>query len=614
MERRLAAILAADVAGYSRLMDADEVDTFERLRAHRKELFEPEIEKHHGRIFKLMGDGMLAEFRSVVDAVECAVVLQAAMAQRNGQLANDRRIDVRIGINLGDVMIEGDDLIGDGVNVAARLQGLAQPGGIHISGNVYEQIRNKLPFVCEDLGVQSLKNIPAPVRVYRVQARAWPRAGSPPLARIATRLISRFSRARAFAVLSVVALFAAAIATYLLVQPPPQCTRAAIAVLPFANLSGDPTQSYFSDGTTEDITLALGRFSDLAVTANVAVQAYKGKTVRPSEISRDLGVCYILTGSTRKSGDQVLVTAELTDARNGQHLDSYSYDGELKDVFAVRDKIAQNVVGKLAIKLNDLEKQRAFKKPTGSLEAYDYLLRGREAYARDTRSTNMQARKMFEQAIQADPFSASAYAALGWTHLKAAVSGWTEFREEALQQAEDLARKAIEIDGDNADAHRLLGAVYFNRSQFDLAIVEYDRAIVLNPNDALSYVTRGSILTWTGHAREAIKSFEVAKQLNPGLGSGRLEPVGWAYYLDRRYKDAVTAFESGLRASPNDYFVHAGLAASYAQLDQLGDATRAAAATMHAFPFFEVNGFASQSQAAEDRALIMEGLHRAGLK
>ena len=613
MERRLAAILAADVVGYSRLMDADEVDTFERLRAHRKELFEPEIRKHRGRIFKLMGDGLLAEFGSVVDAVECAVVLQRAMEKRNDGLAEKRRIDVRIGINLGDVMVEGDDLIGDGVNVAARLQGLAEPGGIHVSGSVYDQVKNKLPFVCEDLGAQSVKNIAGPVRVYRVQAGARPPPDQPLAASITTRLSLRSSRAGAFALLSVAVSSAAAIAVYLLVQSPPQCTRAAIAVLPFANLSGDPTQDYFSDGTTEDITLALGRFSDLAVTANVAVQAYKGNPVRPSEISRDLGVCYILTGSTRKSGDRVLVTAELTDARNGQHLDSYSYDGELKDVFAVRDKIAQNVVGKLAIKLNGLETQRAFKKPTGSLEAYDYLLRGRDADAHDTRAMNIEARKLFEQAIHIDPAFASAYAALGWTRLKAAISGWTEFREEALQQAEDLARKAIAIDDENAEAHRLLGAVYFNRSQFGLAISEYDRAIALNPNDAASYVTRGSILTWTGHAREAIESFAVAKQLNPSLGSGRLEPVGWAYYLDRRYTDAVTAFEAGLHASPNDYFIYAGLAASYAQLGQQGDATRAAAATMHTFPFFEVNGFASQFQSAADRALIIEGLHKAGL-
>jgi len=612
MERRLAAILAADVVGYSRLMDADEVDTFERLRAHRKELFEPEIRKYRGRIFKLMGDGLLAEFGSVVDAVECAAVLQRAMAHRNDGLAGNRRIDVRIGINLGDVMVEGDDLIGEGVNVAARLQGLAEPGGIHISGSVYDQVKNKLPLICEDLGAQSLRNIAGPVRVYRVQVRAGLRARDRPLV-TATRLSFWSSRARTFAVLSAAALSAAAIAIYLLNQRPPLCTRAAIAILPFANLSGDSTQDYFSEGTTEDLTLALGRFSDLAVTANVAVQTYKGKPVRPSEISRDLGVCYILTGSTRKSGDRVLVTAELTDARNGQHLDSYSYDGELKDVFAVRDRIAQDVVGKLAIKLNDLERQRAFKKPTGSLEAYDYLLRGRDAYAHDTRSMNMEARKLFEQAIQIDRSFASAYAALGWTRLKAAISGWAEFREEALQQAEDMARKAIDIDYDNAEAHRLLGAVYFNRSQFDLAISEYDRAIALNPNDAASYVTRGSILTWTGHARDAIDSFAVARQLNPSLGSGRLEPVGWAYYLDRRYKDAVTAFEAGLHASPDDYFIHAGLAASYAQLGQQGDETRAAAATMHAFPFFEVNGFASQFQSAADRALIIEGLHRAGL-
>ena len=620
MERKLAVILAADVVGYAALMEADEAGTFDRIRTGRKELFEPEINKHHGRIFKLMGDGLLAEFGSVVDAVECSVVLQQAMAQRNGQLADDRRIDVRIGINLGDVMIEGDDLIGDGVNVAARLQGLAEPGGIYISGNVYDQIKNKLPFVCENLGNQVVKNIAEPVRVHRVQIERMGvrRSGA---VKIATRRRIQLSALGILMLLSVAALV---ILFKPAVPPTPggqssgmtRSGRASIAVLPFANQSGDPTQGYFCDGITEDLIAALGRFSDLTVIASAATQQYKGKLPPPDDLNRDLGVRYVLEGSVAKVGDHVRVVAQLIDTAGGELRWSEIYDDELKDVFAVRDKITQSVVGKLAIKLDELETRLAFKKPTDSLEAYDYVLRGREAYARDIRSANMEARKLFEQAIQLDPSYASAYAALGWARLKAAVSGWTppEFREEVLQQAEELSQKAIELDGDNAEAHRLMGAVYFNRAQFDLAISEYDRAIALNPNDAASYVTRGSVLTWTGHAKDAIESFEIAKRLNPGLGSGRLEPVGWAYYLDHRYKEAVTVFEAGLRTSPNDYFIHAGLAASYAQLDRQSEATRAAAATMRVFPFFEVAGFARGSQNEADRTLIIDGLHKAGLR
>jgi TolB-like protein/Flp pilus assembly protein TadD len=384
-------------------------------------------------------------------------------------------------------------------------------------------------------------------------------------------------------------------------------------VLPFANLSGDPTQEYFSEGTTEDIIAALGRFSDLSVTAYVATQQYKEKPVQPGELNRHFGVCYALEGSVRKSGDRVLVTAQLIDALSGRLLWSDSYNGELKDVFAVRNQITQSVVGKLAIKLQDIERQRAFKKPTDSLDAYDYVLRGRDYYAQNTRSANTEARKLFEQAIQLDPAYASAYAALAWTRLSAENSGWTEFREEALQQAESLAQKAIELDDGNAEAHRVLADVYHERAQFDLAIGEEDRAIALNPSDAAGYTMRGSTLAYTGHPKEAIVDFEIAMRLNPSMGSGRHEPVGWAYYLDHRYGDAVRVLEVGRRTSPDDYFIYAGLAASYAQLERKDEAARAAEDVKRVWPFFKVDAFIAQFQGEADRALIAEGLRRAGL-
>jgi TolB-like protein/Flp pilus assembly protein TadD len=393
----------------------------------------------------------------------------------------------------------------------------------------------------------------------------------------------------------------------------PQCTHASIAVLPFGNLSGEPAQDYFSDGTTEDIIAALGRFSDLSVIAHVAVQPYKGKPLQPGQLNRELGVCYALEGSVRRNGNQVLITAQLLDSLSGRLLWSDSYAGELKDIFTLRNEITQSVAGKLAIKLVDIEKQRAFKKPTENLDAYDCVLRGRDYLARDTRSGNEQAKMLFERSIDLDPTYASAYVALGLTRIKAVGYGWTEFSNEALKQAESLAQKAIELDNGNAEAHSLLGRVYTILGQFDVAIREEDRAIALNPNDAVSYAARGAVLVYSGHPKEAVESFEIAMRLNPAMGSSRYEPVGWAYYLERRYQEAVAALKAGVRTSPSDYYNYAGLAASYAQLGRRDEAVHAAQEVRLLWPFFDVDSFVAQFDAA-NRGPMAEGLHKAGLK
>ncbi|MEA2783203.1 MAG: adenylate cyclase [Rhodospirillaceae bacterium] len=610
--RKLTTILCADCAGYSRMMRADEEGTYRRLQDCRQ-LITRVIGEHEGRIFGSAGDSVIAEFPSPVEAVRAAVEIQHAIEGLGSGLPEDRRMHFRIGINLGDVMIEGEDLIGDGVNVAARLQGLAEPGSLSISGSVYEQVRHKLALDWKDLGDQIVKNIAEPVRAYRVRVgrRATDRSG---MANIATS--RRIRLVGAAGVLLLLSLTAVGIHLGWRYKAVPQCNHASIAVLPFANLSGDPAQDYFSDGTTEDMIAALGRFSDLSVIARVAVQQYKGKPVQPGQLSRDLGVCYALEGSVRKSGEQAVVGAQLIDALSGRLLWSDSYDGDLKDLFTVRNRIAQSVVGKLAIKLQDIERRRAFKKPTDSLDAYEFVLRGRDYYGRNTRPANTAARKLFEQAIQRDPTYASAYAALGLTRVAAATSGWTEFRDEALRQAESLAQKAIELDADNAEAHRLLGDVYFNRVQFDLAIAEHDRAIALNPNDAESHDARGRILVYVGRPDEALKSFEIANRLNPNLGSGQihLEHLGWAYYLERRYEEAVAALTAGVRAGPDDYYIHAGLAAAYAQLGRKDQAAHAADDLRRVWPFFEVDSFVVQFQGDANRALVVEGLRKAGLK
>ena len=390
--------------------------------------------------------------------------------------------------------------------------------------------------------------------------------------------------------------------------------RTAIAVLPFINQTGDPAQDYFSYGITDDIIAALGRFQDLSVIAHQAVLQYKDKPVNSGELNRDLGVLYQVDGSVFREGERIRVLAELTDALNGVQLWSQRYDAELKNVFVVLDEITRNIAGALAVKLVRLEKQRAFTKPTENLQAYDHLLRGRAYYDRDTRPDNREARRLFQKAIELDPGYSAAYSALGLAHLKDAVSGWTEFRDDAMRQAKALALKAMDLDEGNAEAHALLGQIYFNTSQYDLAISEDNKALALNPNDAATYAVRGSYLVYMGRPKDALADFEVAMRLNPGLGSGRMESVGWAHYLLRRYEDAVRVFESGLRKSPDDYFIHAGLAASYAELGRFEDATRAATAVMNAWPFFSVDRFKDQFEGAEYKALVVDGLRKAGLK
>jgi TolB-like protein/Flp pilus assembly protein TadD len=517
----------------------------------------------------------------------------------------------RIGINLGDVMVEGDNLMGDGINVAARLHTMAPPGGICIAGSVHEQVRYKLALNWDDLGDQTVKNIAEPVRVYSLQLAGRPASHRPAWPMMVTR-----RRLGVAATILVALLAIAAVAAYVARIGPlsPRCDRASIAVLPFANLSGDPAQDYFSDGTTEDVIAALGRFSDLAVTAYVAVKPYKGRPISHDEINRELGVCYVLTGSVRKNGDRALVTTQLIDALTGRLLGSDSYDGDLQDPFLLRNQITLWVVGKLAVKIQDLEKHRALHKPTDRLDAYDLVLRGRDLFAHYSRADNSQARRLFTQAVELDPNYASAYAGLGMTLMTAAVSGWTEFWEDDLRQAQALAEKAIELDDDSAEAHRLLGDVYFNRGQFTPALSEADRAIELNPNDALSYATRGSILLYTGHAGDAVQNFEIAKRLNPAMGGGRLDPVGWAYYLTRRYEDALNALTAGTRTNPDDFFIYAGLAATYAQLGRDAEAKQAAGNVLHSWPFFRVDTFVSQFGTDADRALVADGLHKAGLK
>ncbi|NJM92815.1 MAG: hypothetical protein HC861_09505 [Rhodospirillaceae bacterium] len=514
--RKLTTILSADVAEFSRMMRADEDGTFRTLRLCRQQI-EPLVGQHQGRIFGSAGDSVIAEFASPVEALRCAVDIQQAIDKISADLPAQFRMKFRIGINLGDVLVEGADLIGDGVNIADRVQHVAKPGEVCISASVHEVVKNQPGFFYEDLGDVAVKNIAEPVRVYRIS----PVTGVQP----ARRRTRAALRAGTWATLVVAAAAGAlALLFYLDLVPfpadrpggvAPSGTQVSIAVLPFDNLSGDVSQDYFAEGITEEMILALGRFSDLSVIARGAVQQYKGKALEPGDLGRDLGVRYALQGSVRRDGDRVRVTAMLSDARTGVQLWADRYDGEVKDVFAVQDDITQKVVGTLAIKLTDIERQRSLAKPPDNLQAYDYAQRGGDYLRRGTRADIREARKLFEQAIALDPKYAYPHVGLAASRVITVTSGWTEQTAEGLEEAERLARKALELDGNNAAAHAVLADVYLNRQQYKLARSENDQAIALNPNDAWSHAARGGVLVFIGEPEEAVKSFEIALRLIP---------------------------------------------------------------------------------------------------
>jgi class 3 adenylate cyclase/TolB-like protein/Tfp pilus assembly protein PilF len=610
MERRLAAILVADVVGYSHLMGEDEIGTLEALKGHRTELLDPKVAEHHGRVVKLIGDGTLVEFPSVVEAVQCAVEIQQGMSARNAEVPEARRIEFRIGINLGDVIVEGDDIYGDGVNVAARLEGLADPGGICVSRTVRNQVRDKLEVGFEDLGEQEVKNIARPVRVFRAHLDE---AGRGPRAR-PRRTRSKPGRPVVFAVAGVVLLAAAVgLAAWLQpwtseIEPEPS-----VAVLPFVNQGGDSQDDYFSDGITEDIIAALGRFSNLMVFSRNAVFHYKDEPATPEQISRELGARYLVDGSVRKSGDRVRVRARLSDAEKGILLWSGRYEEGIDDIFTVQDEITQRVVGALVERLNLVEQERAFATPTSNLKAYDYMLQGRSYIHESTRSANFTARELFEKAIELDPKYASAYTWLARTHVHDALYGWTQWSDRSLQRGYELLQKATALEDSNALAHQLLAEVQLYRGRHDLAASEADRAIELNPNQPSSHAIRGAILLTEGLADEAISFFETAVRFDPQIDNGYFVDLGMAYFLEERYDEAIKLLE-GLRVRNPDFaYSYIALAAIYVETGRAEDASNAAANVRRLAPFFESTEFVQQFLDAAQRARIIEALQGAGL-
>jgi adenylate cyclase len=578
--RRLAAILAADVAGYSRLMGADEEGTLERLKALRRELLDPKIAEHRGRIVKTTGDGLLVEFASVVDAVRCAVAVQQATPERNSGVAADNRIELRIGINLGDVIVEGDDLYGDGVNIAARIEALADAGGVFVSNTVRDQVRDRLPFVFEDLGEQSVKNIARPVRVY-----AWRPEGlaDPPTTRVPIAVPTRPRH-------SILAPIGAALATVLVIavitwwfwpttRPSPTATPAAaattsiaqplvaprlsIVVLAFTNLSNDPEQQYFADGITEDVTTDLSRLAGMFVISRNTAFTYKNKPVDVKQIGHELGVRYVLEGSVQRSGNQLRVTAQLIDAETDAHLWAERFDRDAGDLFALQNEITGRIANALNIELIAAEAAR----PTEHPDALDYIFRGRALMNKPVSRDNFDAAiSLFERALVLDPNSVEAQSRLASALVGRVFDDMTPSLAADIGHAEELVERALAQFPNYPHAHYVKGQLLRWRHRFDEALVEYETSLAFNRNFVNAYFWIARCKFLTGSVGEAIGIYQKAIRLSPRDPNISLvyHGIGEAYLLQSRIDESILWLEKARSANPVHGAIHASLAAAYA--------------------------------------------------
>jgi len=587
-ERRLVAIFAADVEGYSRLMGADEVGTLRDL-TERRAILDELIASHRGRIANTAGDSVLAEFSSAVDAVQCAVEAQAALAGANAGLSPERHINFRIGIHVGDVMVKGGDLFGDGVNIAARLQALASAGGTCISSVAYDQVRKILPLAFTDLGAQQVKNIEEPVRAYAVTSKGAATADT--------------------------ASFAAAPGSN---SPLPLPDRPSIAVLPFQNMSGDPEQEYFADGIVEDIITALSRFKSLFVIARNSSFTFKGKAVDIKKVGQELGVRYVLEGSIRKAGGRVRITGQLIDAASGAHLWADKFDGSLEDVFDLQDRITMSVVAAIAPKLDQAEIERSKRKPTEKLDAYDYYLRGLAVVEGATKDENEEALRLFYKAIEIDANFALAHAMVARCFTLRKANGWmADVAKESAETAK-LARRAAELGRDDA--------AVLSRAGYALARVVFEpeegadlieRALALNPHLSSAWQFGGLLKAFRGEAETAIEHLAQAMRLSP------LDPslysmqtaTALAHFVAGRYDESVLWAEKASREDPNFLPAIRIIATSAGNSGQLERAQKAAKRMLEIDPAFRVSRLTDHVplRRPDDLARYAEGLRRAGL-
>ncbi len=622
MERKLAAILCADVYGYSRLMGDDEEATLRTLTSHRK-LIDSSIEQHHGRFVNSAGDSVLAEFASVVEAVNCAVEIQAALKAENANLPPARRMEFRIGVNLGDVMAEGEQIYGDGVNVAARLESLADPGGICISGTVHGQVRDKLALGYEDHGEQAVKNIARPVRVWRVVLN-----GTPAAPRETRRIARRYWHAGLFSIAGLAMVLGTIVVVQHLSLKPPRTSASippaqkpalalpsipSIAVLPFANLSGDANQEYFSDGITDDLITDLSRLPNLFVIARTSSFTYKGKAEKVQQVGRELGVKYLLEGSVRKASDQVRINVQLVDATIGNQVWAQRYDRQLRDIFKLQDEIVRGLIATLGLQLAVLEKGFVVPDRTNNLEAYDYFLRGYELFVVLTPDAIASSGKMFEKAIALDPGYADAYTHLALVHFMDYV--WqSDTDSHALDRAEELARKAVSLDDSNADAYATLGFVTAYKGRPNEAVADGKRAIALDPNNAFAYFALSKISIILAKPEETLTYAQKALRLDPNHPERYSNEMGIAYNQMGRYREALDALKAG---RPNDPWTHAHLIYAYTELGREQDARAEAAEVLRLAPRFSLEGVRKIIPVNWDTPVgrhYLDDLRKAGLK
>jgi len=584
VKRKLTTILSADVKGYSRLMGEDEKGTVRILNTY-KEVMTSLIQHHRGRVVSAPGDNVLAEFGSVVDAVECAVEIQKELKTRNAELPENRKMEFRIGVNLGDVIEDGEQILGDGVNIAARLENLSEAGGICISGTAFDQVENKLGLGYEYLGEQPVKNIAKPVRVYRVLME--PGA-------VARRDLEVASKEK-------------------MAFPLPD--KPSIAVLPFVNMSRDPEQEYFSDGMTEEIITALSKVPNLFVISRNSTFNYKGKPVKVKQVSEELGVRYVLEGSVRKIGDRVRITAQLIDALSGHHLWAERYDRDLKEIFALQDEITMKVITALQVELTAGEMAGMMAKGTKNIDAFIKYLQAYELISRANKERNAQAKKILEEAVALDPEYPRLYMGLAMVHMYDMWYDTTESPDQSLDRAFELAQKAISLDNSNATAHGILGQVYAMKRQYDRAIAECERAVSLDPNSAENIFWLGMTLNWAGRTEEAIPYIQNAIRLNPLPPALYFVQLAVAYRDSGQYEKAIEACKKALQREPNTQFAYIHMAISYIRLAREKEARAAAAEILKINPKFSLERYAKILPFPQPVAdLVIEDLRKAGLK
>jgi adenylate cyclase len=577
VERRLAAILAADVAGYSRLMGKDEEGTHERLKAHLSQLINPKINEYRGRVVKNTGDGMLAEFSSVVDAVRCAAEMQRGMADRNAGTLEDKRVTFRIGINLGDVIVEPDDIYGDGVNIAARLEALAEPGGICISDDAFHHVQGKVDAEFIDIGEQELKNIARPIRAYRA-------------------VLDKSASASSTAM--------------------PLPDKPSIAVLPFANVSSDPEQEFFADGIAEDVITALSRYPSLFVIARNSCFTYKAPAVKVRQVGRELGVRYVLEGSLRRSGNRVRITAQLVEAENGNYVWAERYDRDLADIFAVQDDITEAVTTAVAPTIADAERQRAMRKPPDSLDAWAAYQRGLWHMCSFSVEENAGAQRCFQEAIDLDPNFAGAYWGLAWAQLHEAAGLQRRDLAEAQKYAEALARRAVALGASDAEARSALAFTLLMRGDYDAALTEAERAIALSPNLAVAHGERGATLIYSGQSRDGVEAIRRCIRLDPHdpLLRVRLLHLTTGLYFAGEFRAATESAKQAIGSFPEFPSPYGWLAAALGQLGRSAEAKEALQKAIMIAPQ-SFNMYVRNRvpwMRPEDHAHMLDGLQKAG--